>query len=200
MTSEKRSFEVNYLLSLSRIPDRFYGMIFAEDIQSQIKLAHEAAPLDTTPKASWYNPGTSLKSFIVAKCLRNETVELDGDMLTSARECERFSSNFNVLQRINESLIGSAAALTNQINTHSQAIRTLFLEDITQLHTIGQLVKLSFNALMSIQEPSGDQLNLLSGPGQTYKQAMFDFQDAIEHIIDKLHANTGKNPTAPQYA
>lgn len=56
-------FETNYLLTISRMTEKFYPMV------------HGLTGRDTMYK----NPGFSLRSYVVAKCISKEFTHLDGD-------------------------------------------------------------------------------------------------------------------------
>lgn len=196
MKIEKESFDVNYLLSLSRLPDRFFEMVFVKQIDEAIKNSTS----EKKPSENWFNPGSSLRSYLVFSGLRNDSVILEGEPLQNARICEKFSNSVSVLRTINEAMVHSATVLTTQLTTMPLAIRTQFLSDIMDLHNISKMLQMSFDALMSCHETDDDKIDTLTGPGKTYRQSLFDMQDIIDNITEKLNELPADEPNPPQYA
>ena len=72
-------YQVDHLLSISRLADRLYPFIFGLKGREEM----------------YQNPGTSLKSFLVVN-LREELVELDNEQLENLQACEEFASAASV--------------------------------------------------------------------------------------------------------
>lgn len=171
--TERKSYQTDYILSMSRIPVRFFPLI------------HGLTGRDAT----YQNPGISVQSFVVANGLRKEVIELEGQLVESFKICEHFSMDKEVLSRINESLIQSAATLLDQMNTLPQDLRFKMLSMAHSLHENGKMIQMSFDSLLESQNGNGD-VNIMSIPGVTYKQAIFDMQDKIEEVIQMLDEST----------
>jgi len=179
---EQKSYRVADLLSAATLTERFYGLI--HDLSGREK------------DQIYYNPGTSLKSFIIAHCVKRDIVSVDGQMLDIIRECEQFQSNKTILIAINQCLISTAAALVNQINTMPKDAHLELIERVVELHQIGQVIKASFDALLSTQAIEEARVDMSSYPALTYKQALYDIQDKIDEITDLVREKLQPEPEA----
>ena len=168
--NEIKSYQVNYLLSISRLPDHFYAMVNGLS-------RHDA---------TYQNPGVSLRSYLVAKCLDRETVQLTEHILLDARQCEAFSTSGEILAKITESLLTSAADLVTQITTLPVGTKKKFSGYVKTLHDYAQVAKMSFDAFIMTQDPSKNHVDITTLPGITLKEAMFSLQDMIDRISDEL--------------
>ena len=168
------AFTVSYLYQTATLADRFYGLVY--DLSGR-----EKAEI-------YYNPGTSLRSFLIAFGGRTDIIELSPEMTAIANECEDFESDIKALDKINTSLMTSASDLFTQMTSLPQDIRLNMLEGVNQLNQLAQLVKATFDAVVSTQEKGFTKFNLKSLPALNYKKALFDMQDKIEeitHFVDK---------------
>lgn len=168
---ERQSYQIDYLLSMSRIPVRFYALI------------HKLSGKD----AVYQNPGISVTSFVLARALRKEVVELEDQLVENFKMCVLFSTDRNILNQINESLIQASSGLVDQMSSLSQDQRLRLLPDVQELHTLGQMIKMAYDSLLSIQVKD-EIVEINNIPGVTYKQNIFDMQDKIEEVSQKLEA------------
>lgn len=164
---------VNDLLQISRIPHRFYAMVSGDDHPRR-------------------NPGTALKSFLVAKCLDHEMVDLKQPQVEYLAECLRYNTEVRILQKIVDSLITSASQLVNQINSLEVKQRTSLFNDVHELHLRGSSVKMAFDTLITSSVPPnnedvGDLRVELDNPkGITFKNSIFELQDKISEIAEQV--------------
>lgn len=172
------AYQVDYLLSVSRVPRRFYALIMGLDGRDAI----------------YKNPGVSLQSYVIARCVKNEITTLDPEMVECVRECESFGSSKEVLAKINEALISSATKLISFVSSLAPDKRSTFVQDVTQLHNLANIIKNTFDAFISTQDAISMHVDLASMSGITYKQAIFDMQDAVENLSFKLEHVTNPSP------
>jgi len=179
----QKMYSVNFLLTISRLPDRFFALI------------NKLSGRD----AEYLNPGVSVRSFVVGRCLRKELVLCEGQLLESIFECEQFSTNKKVLEKIMRSLLESATEIVNEINgTEDRAFARWLIPEIAALHELGTMVRLSYDSLMTIQEEN-EPLTIDHLPGMTFKNSLFDMQDKIEEIMNRVEYHK-QTPTLPTRA
>lgn len=167
---ERKEYHVSYLVSLSTLPCRFYALIH-----------------DLNGRAVEYgNPGLALQSYLVAKCLRNEIVELTESAQEYVYECEGFSSSKKILNIILESLVNSASEVMINMTNQLHQVQIAMYRDITELQKLIQNAKLTFDAFLSIQG-KGDEVDLFTMPGTKLKQSFYNLQDKIEVIVIALN-------------
>lgn len=175
--SETKSFHVNSTLSLARFTARFYPLVYG--------LSGRAA--------TYQNPGESVFSYLVARALKQEIVELEEHLCTSLKQCEIFCTDRTILMQINDKLTNQASQLVNTMNTLNQDQRVRLIPAVQELHELGQLIRLTFDSLLTVQVPGAERLELDSVPGTTYRQSVFDMQTKLEYwtsIIEQFETPT----------
>ena len=177
--TETKVYQVNYLLSISRIPDHFYAMI--NDLHGR--------------DAEYKNPGVSLRTYIVAKCLRQETVYLSGDILDVVIECEEFSTNSQVLSIIISTVISSTSALIEKITALPPKLHSYFARFNGQLSGRSQVVKISFDTFIMIQDPTKDYVDIMSPQAIKLKTELFELQELINTLTYELYEALVPPPT-----
>jgi len=165
-----KTYQVNYLLGMSRLPDHFYGLI------------HNLKGRDELYK----NPGVSLRSFIIARCIRQEIVELTGEMLENAELCEEFSRSTDVLASIVDHLLTSSAALCERIGDLDPDVRGDYVMFTLPINEFSQVVKLSFDSFIMNQDPSLDHVDITSQHGINLKSAMIDLQMLLVDVSSHM--------------
>ncbi len=164
----------NYLLTISRLPERFFALV-------------------TGRESVYENPGVAVRSFVIAHALHKELVHCEGQLLESIFECTTFSTDKKILEQIMTSLMASATALVTEINGDAdRPFSRSMIGEIAELHEQGSLVKMSYDALMSIQQPDLP-LTIDNLPGMTFRNALFEMQDKIGDITCQIEAH--KNPS-----
>jgi len=165
-----KSYNVNYMLAISRLPDHFYHIL------------HNLKGRD----ALYQNPGASLRSYILANCVRKEYVQISGPLLLTIQECDEFSRNAQVLSNIVEYLQKEADTLCLIISNLVPNLRSTLVMYTLPLHEYSQVVKLSFDSFIMTQDPAKDHVDIMSLHGTNLKSAMFDLQDLIEQVTAEL--------------
>ena len=97
MDQESLNCEVNYLLSVVRMPIHFYGMV------NNL----------TGRDAIYRNPGISLRTFVIAKLIDHEMCTIAGDMFEVFKECERFTNSNEIFTKIIDMLLKNVVKLMN---------------------------------------------------------------------------------------
>lgn len=167
-----KTFNVNYLLAMSRLPDHFYAMM--ENLSGR--------------DAIYKNPGVSLRSFVIARCIRKEVVELYGEMLGTAILCEEFSRSPKVLAYITERLRKDALKLCDHIDQLIPEAKIDFAMFILPLDEFSQVLKLSFDSFIMTQDPASNRVDISSQHGINLKCAMIDLQELIEDVQEHVNA------------
>ena len=151
-------YQVDHLLSISRLADRLYPFIFGLKGREEM----------------YQNPGTSLKSFLVVN-LREELVELDNEQLENLQACEEFASAASVsviVSRISDATRRAIGVLQHQVGSDRKKN--------------GQLAELK-NMLRDLEQAYEDvrrlfKFELLSPKGVHFKQALFTLQDKLTRL------------------
>ena len=168
--TETKQYNVNYLISMSRLPDHFYAMI--NDLHGR--------------DAEYKNPGVSLRSYIIAKCLRQEIIYLSGEMINIVTECEEFSTNSQTLSMIVTTLIKQALDLKAKFTTLSPKLHAYFANFSTPLSDRAQVVKLSFDAFIMTADPTKDHVDIMSPQAIVLKTELFELQELINTLTYEL--------------
>ena len=168
------SYQVDYLLSITRIPKRFYAMVMGLEGR----------------EAVYHNPGASVQSYVVAKAINKEIMLVPPEMIEDVKECESFSTSKEVLAKINEALIKVATQLINYVTEQPPERRGSLFKDVAKLHELANMIKTSFDAFMSTQDTIAMHVDMSSMPGVMYKQSLFDMQDSVEDLSFKLERMT----------
>jgi hypothetical protein len=168
--TETKLYQVNYLLSMSRMPDHFYAMV--NSLQGR----------DTEYK----NPGVSLRSYLVAKCLRQETVYISGELLDTIIECEEFSTNSKVLSTIVGTLIRKAEDLKSKFATLTPKLHGYFAHFSKPLSDRAHAIKLIFDAFIMTSDPTKDHVDIMSPQAIVLKTEMFELQELISTLTYEL--------------
>lgn len=161
-----KTFNVNYLLAMARLPDHFYAMM--ENLSGR--------------DAIYQNPGVSLRSFVIARCIRKEVVELYGEMLKTAILCEEFSRSPKVLAYITERLRKDSLKLCDHIDQLIPEAKIDYAMFILPLEEFSQVLKLSFDSFIMTQDPSSNRVDISSQQGINLKSAMIDLKELIEDV------------------
>lgn len=175
---EAGTYQVDRLLMLARFPERFYPLVYNLSGNDML----------------YKNPGVSVRSFVIARAIRYETVEIENEILAAVKECEKFSSDPKVISQIYKSLNESTVWLVTEINGLPNQVRVELINEVTELHTAAQAVKISFEALFSIQPEESSTVDLTTPPGQMFKQSLYLLQDKIERITDLLSEKRSPEP------
>ena len=149
MESHYKTFYVNDLLICSILPNTFYSLINKES-------------------GMYQNPGVSLKSYIVAKCLNRVYVNIDGLMLSIIEECQNFSYDTKNISVIVNSLIE---------NTELKKTNDSYGIMLSECSTF---VKLSFDAFIMNQDPKKDNADIFSQQGLFLINAMLELNELLE--------------------
>lgn len=165
-----KTYNVNYLLAMSRLPDHFHAALHGHTGRDEL----------------YQNPGVSLRSFVIARCIRQEFVEVPEEMLATVEECEKFSHSTQVLSHIVESLQKSTEYLLLLIESLPSASIGDFLSFMTPLSEFSQVMKLSFDAFIMNQDPATDHVDIESAHGVKLKSAMIDLLMLIEDVSSNL--------------
>jgi len=165
-----KSYNVNYLLSISRLPDHFYSFFHG-----------------LTGKAAEYqNPGVALRSFVIAKCLRRDTVDLDGSQLELVRECEDFSYSGEILSALIAMLEKQAKDLTERLVSFGPNKKFVHLgQDLTEMV---QAQRLGYDAFIMSQDPTKNQFNIFSAQALMLREVMYDLLDKILDVEYELES------------
>lgn len=158
-------FDVNYLLSISRLPDHFYAMIY--NLQGK--------------DIDYKNPAVSLRSYVIANCLKQDlvyTAKFPTTVVESVIECEKFSRSSEILSKITTILIEEA----DKILSVSRSYPELHLE-LASLNDAVLAMKLVFDAFIMNQDHKLDQVDILSPQGIKLRHFMFE----IDNIINELN-------------
>lgn len=177
---EHKAFQVNYLLSMARLPVHFYAIL------------NGLKGRDVT----YANPGISLQSFVIAKCISRETVTLSGEMLITIRECEKFSQSAETFAKITEMLMAHSTGVITKVMSLDPAHQLSMAEDITNLDNMSKVAKLCFDSFIMSQDPAEDKVDVMSQLGVNLKQSLFDLQGMIEDISYKIEQIPESNPPA----
>lgn len=175
---ENKAFQVNYLLSMARLPVHFYAVL------------NGLKGRDVT----YANPGISLQSFVIAKCISRETVSLSGEMLNTVRECESFSQSAETFAKITEMLITHTSGVITKVMSLDPASQLSMAKDITDLDNMSKVAKLCFDSFIMSQDPASDKVDVMSQLGINLKQALFDLQGMIEDLSYKIEQIPESNP------
>jgi hypothetical protein len=159
-----KSYNVNYLLAISRLPDHFYALV--NGLKGR--------------DAMYQNPGVSLRSFVIGKCIRQEIIEVSGDLIDTIAECEKFSYSSETLAKIVETLEKTSHDLSEAMLAfppNKKIIRTG-----TALNELTQGMRLAFDAFIMSQDPSKDHINLFSNQSMMLRSVMYELMEMIETI------------------
>jgi hypothetical protein len=143
--------------------------------------------------ALYKNPGASLRSFIIARCIRHENVELTGEMLNTAIICEEFSRSTKVLAYIVGRLQKEAETLNQRIVCLDEETRDNFVMFTLPLGEFSQVMKLSFDSFIMNQDPSSSIVDITCQHGINLKSSMIDLSELISDVISSLDAVTSLN-------
>lgn len=177
---ETKAYQVNYLLTMSRLPDHFFAMV--NGLKGR--------------DAQYQNPGVSLRSFIVGKALRREVIQVDGEMITAVHECEEFSMSASVIAKIVELLLTEANDLVTTISTLAPELQKKFIKMVTELSECSQVAKMAFEAFILNQDPASDRVEIISMQGINLKEALFDLHEVIQRTNDWLSHTPTNSPKA----
>lgn len=173
MEVNKSSYQVNTLLSISRLPDHFYALV--NDLEG-----HDA---------EYKNPGVALRSYVVSHCLHREIIQisdLPDAVLKDVIECEQFSTSGSTLSKIVEMLLAATIDASMKIAALPPENYKQFITFIKPLSEIGQVVKMSFDAFILTQDPAKDYVDIMSMPGIMLKATLFDLQDLLDDVTFAL--------------
>lgn len=165
-----KTYQVNYLLAISRLPDRFYAPIYGlkgKDVD-------------------YKNPGVSLRSFIAAKCLRNEVAHVPDEMIETINECYEFSTNAEILGKIKDSLDAEAQDILMVMAELPRELHRKIEKFVRPLHELSGATKMTFDTFIMTQDPTKDRADILTAQGTQLKAIMFEFQDAINAVKEVL--------------
>jgi len=165
-----KSYHVNYLLSISRLPDHFYPMVN-----------------NLTPEqAKYQNPGSSLRSYIVANCLRQDIAPIPDDLTEIINECVMFSTSAEIISKIVDVLIKTSKdqliviSELDPVNLKKLSKHTQLLSDLASQ------VKIAFDTFIMTQDPAKDQADILSSQGIMLKSTMIDLHSMSERVSEIL--------------
>ena len=167
-----KTYNVNYLLSVSRLPDHFYALVNGI----------------TGRDATFANPGVSLRSFVIAKCIRRENVQVSGEMLETIKVCEEFSRNTQVLASIIHHLQTYTVMVLDKIAAipFDAKKQANFEAYRSALKEYSQAMKLSYDSFIMNQDPALDHVDITSQHGSSLKSTMIDFLELIVDIEERL--------------
>jgi len=163
-------YNVNYLLSISRLPDHFYSRLKGLSGKD----------------AEYKNPGVSLRSFVIARCVRRDRTGVPADMVDIIKECEHFSNSGYTISQIVEWLITATTQILARVDT-LPAVQIAKLQGHTK--TINELVsamKMSFDAFILSQDPSKDYVDIDSKQGIVLRSILFDLDVVIEDLAEEI--------------
>lgn len=173
---EHKAYQVTYLVSLSTLPSRFFELIYNNKTEEK------------------GNPGNSLRSFLIAKHLKDEIIQVTEPIETYIRECEEFSNSKKILGFIVDSLMKSSMGVLMSMESSKIKVQIEMVKDITDLQELINNVKATYDAYLSIQDPTIDSIDLFTLPGIKLKQSIFNLQDKIGLIIDNLNETNTPEP------
>jgi len=168
--TEIKIYQVNYLLTMSRLPDHFYAMIY--NLRGK--------------DAIYKNPGVSLRSFVIAKCIRQEEIFLTGDMLNLVAECEEFSTNTQNISTIVSMLTKAATDISLRFVTLPPKLNSYFSNFSVPISDRIKIVKLSFDTFIMTSDPAKDHVDIMSPQAITLKTELFALKDLIDTLTDEL--------------
>ena len=132
---------------------------------------------------TYANPGISVQSFVIAKCISKETVTLSGEMLIALRDCEKFSQSAATFAKITEMLIEHTSGVITKVMSLESGQQLTMVDSVTQLDNMAKVAKLCFDSFIMSQDPAEDKVDVLSQLGINLKQALFDLQGMIEDLV-----------------
>jgi hypothetical protein len=164
MAEDLKSYNVNYLLTISRLPDHFYSML--QGLKGR--------------DALYQNPGISLRSFVVGKCVRQEIVQVEGEILESIAECEKFSYSGETLAKIVNTLEKNAKELSQAMLVFPPNKKLMRMG--TALNELNQGMRMAFDSFIMSQDPTKDHVNLFSNQSIMLRSVMFELMEVIDTI------------------
>ena len=165
--------ETNHLLTISRFPETFYPLI------------HDLHGRD----AQYLNPGFSLRSFVVARCLKKEYTVLPKEMYDVMRECTEFSQSSDILDSVVVELTRRTRKVFESIAALPGHSQEKFIGSVDQLKTIMDEVKRLFDIYSDLGKDP------MIEPGYHLKDALFDLN---EKILDVSWAVDAEIPPVPE--
>lgn len=159
---------VEYLLSIARLPDRLYGVYYG--LQGR--------------DAIYKNPGTSLRSFIVARHIRDEQIALSSEMLDNLLECEQFST-IQMIEKIFIKMMSISEAAMDIMAEGKYENATVPADNIRFLASLLEHVSNTFTELIKLKDHS----RWISTPiGVEFKDTLYKVQDLLQHynLLERL--------------
>ena len=149
--------ETNHMLTLSRFPETFFPLI--NDLHGR--------------DAQYQNPGFSLRSFIVARCLRKEYCSIPKEMIEVVNECQAFSCDAGIVNRV-------AAELNRRVTKIYESIAALpghsqekFLGSIDQLKALTEQTRKLYESYVDLGSDP------MIEPGMLLKDSLYDLNEKI---------------------
>lgn len=124
-----KNYKVNTLLSMSRLPEHFYGIIYKLNEKDSL----------------YKNPGISLRSFLVANHLSKEIISLEGDILTTIKECIDFSVSKNIISQIISFILLESSSMAKIISDYKQKAGSNKLIGISHIDIANKIENLANN-------------------------------------------------------
>jgi hypothetical protein len=171
MTKTKR-FEMTYLLSLSHFPEQFYPMV--------MNLSGR--------EALYNNPGTSLRSFVLAgQNSLQEYLDVSASVLATIEECEYFCHSVKVVEDVTAAMMQQPFEIVERISkitTDQKPVATM----MKHLKILTTSLEGFWEALKSNSYHGGEifYYDLFTPEGKRFKQALFDLKIYSLQLVDIL--------------
>jgi hypothetical protein len=176
------TFHVDYLLAVARLPDRMYALV------------HGLTGRDELYK----NPGTSLRSFIVGRHLKDEIVTLKEDMIQNVRECEEFSKSETIAEIVSRMSMRADKALSMLMSPDLAAInRPNRHVEIKELRDLLENLQTAYHNYFNA---NGTELKILAPVGTELKHSLFKLQDKLDQLNAPMPDFPTKTPGDPECA
>lgn len=176
--SEKTTFQVDYLIAVSRFTERFYALV------------HRLTGKD----AVYQNPGVALRSFVIAKCFKDELVTIGGETLENLRACEEFGTNYVTISITVQEVLKQGSLVMAEVSADPR-LSSEFIRELTHLAELMSHLRSAFDSFTEKAKPGendGRVLQPFSPEALKFKQALYTVSDQVRelhNIIDVAGTN-----------
>ena len=161
-----KAYNTNYLISVSRLPHHFFGMI--NDLQGK--------------EALYHNPGIALRSFVIANCFNDEFVEVDGTMQSVIEECEEFSNSHNMIALIIDMLKSKYNEAKGLVEADD--FKNTVKDTLDRSTMLFKNMNSSYDQFMDYCSNVPPEVNsITTTPGTYLKHSMFEFKNVLDQLV-----------------
>jgi hypothetical protein len=167
------SYSTDYLLKLSRFPERFYNVIYTDKEWLE---------------AFYSNPGRAIRSYLVAKALNQEIITLNETVAAEVEECEKFCADPYILESVFQTISNTAGLLCDRLyDLPDPVLNKAMHQHMAKIGKLVEIVDARRSHFVHTHHTTTNHIEAaLSVEGNLFKQAIYDLSDATDAANEQL--------------